>query len=193
MKINNIILYNFGSYEGETIFDTRATEDGRNIVLIGGKNGAGKTTLFTAMRLCLYGYMSMGYKNINSFYTRAIVKLINNSAKMSRPAHSHVEMHIALSNGRELDNYILRREWVLSESLSETFTVQKNSKDLTEAEVADFEKYLLSLIPPELFNLYFFDGEKIADFFLEEGGNSRYVGDQDQNCQTGCNHRHNCL
>lgn len=173
MKINNIILYNFGSYEGETIFDTRATEDGRNIVLIGGKNGAGKTTLFTAMRLCLYGYMSMGYKNINSFYTRAIVKLINNSAKMSRPAHSHVEMHIALSNGRELDNYILRREWVLSESLSETFTVQKNSKDLTEAEVADFENYLLSLIPPELFNLYFFDGEKIADFFLEEGGNSR--------------------
>ena len=38
---------------------------------------------------------------------------------------------------------------------------------------ADFEKYLLSLIPPELFNLYFFDGEKIADFFMDEGGNSR--------------------
>ena len=40
-------------------------------------------------------------------------------------------------------------------------------------EVADFEKYLLSLIAPELFNLYFFDGEKIADFFLNEGSNER--------------------
>lgn len=53
MKINSILLYNFGSYEGETLFDTRPTADGKNIVLIGGKNGAGKTTLFTAMRVCL--------------------------------------------------------------------------------------------------------------------------------------------
>lgn len=81
MKINNIILHNFGSYEGTTNFDTRPC-DGRNIVLIGGKNGAGKTTLFTAMRLCLYGYKSMGYKNPNSFYNRAVVKLVNNTAKI---------------------------------------------------------------------------------------------------------------
>lgn len=66
MRINNITLNNFGSYEGETIFDTNAAS-GKNIVLIGGKNGAGKTTLFTAMRVCLYGYMSMGYKNYNAY------------------------------------------------------------------------------------------------------------------------------
>ena len=60
MKINNIILHNFGSYEGTTDFETKPFGD-RNIVLVGGKNGAGKTTLFTAMRLCLYGYKSMGY------------------------------------------------------------------------------------------------------------------------------------
>ena len=35
------------------------------------------------------------------------------------------------------------------------------------------KKYLMSLIPPELFNLYFFDGEKIADFFLDEGSSTR--------------------
>ena len=57
MKINRITLENFGSYEGEATFETRE-QDGRNIILIGGKNGAGKTTLFTAMRLCLYGFMS---------------------------------------------------------------------------------------------------------------------------------------
>ena len=81
MKINKIKLFNFGSYEGETVFDTSGTEN-RKIILIGGKNGAGKTTLFTAMRVCLYGFLSMGYKNHNVYYSRAITTLINNSAKL---------------------------------------------------------------------------------------------------------------
>lgn len=172
MRIDNIVLNNFGSYEGETIFDTNA-QSGKNIVLIGGKNGAGKTTLFTAMRVCLYGYMSMGYKNYNAFYTRAITKLINNNAKMVKPATAYVSMLISLSNGREIDQYKLVRSWVLADSLTETFEVFRNESALNSEEIADFEKYLLSLIPPELFNLYFFDGEKIADFFMNEGSNAR--------------------
>lgn len=173
MKINSILLHNFGSYEGETLFDMGSTADGKNIVLIGGKNGAGKTTLFTAMRVCLYGYMSMGYKNANAHYHRAIIKLINNTAKLHRPVSAHVEMQIGLSNGHEIDVYTLRRAWILGETLAEKFTVAKNEVPLTEEAIGDFEKYLLTLIPPELFNLYFFDGEKIADFFLEEGSNAR--------------------
>lgn len=172
MRIEKIVLNNFGSYEGETVFDT-STENGRNIILIGGKNGAGKTTLFTAMRVCLYGYMSMGYKNYNAFYTRAISKQINNAAKLTKPTQASVAMQIVLSNGRDLDIYELTRSWVLDESLAEIFTIVKNGEPLCSSEVADFEKYLLSLLPPELFNLYFFDGEKIADFFMNEGSNTR--------------------
>ena len=172
MKINNIILHNFGSYEGTTDFETRPC-DGRNIVLIGGKNGAGKTTLFTAMRLCLYGYKSMGYKNPNSFYNRAVVKLINNTAKITKPATAFVTMCVELNNGQGMDSFLLTRKWELNESLIETFSVLKNGADLSEDEIADFEKYVVSLIPPELFNLYFFDGEKIANFFMDEGSNTR--------------------
>lgn len=173
MRIKSILLYNFGSYEGKTFFGTHTTNNGKNIILIGGKNGAGKTTLFTAIRLCLYGHKSMGYKNINSYYNRSIIKLLNNNAKLQRPAHSYVEMQIELSNGHEIDVYTLHRAWILDEVLTEKFYISKNSISLTEIEISDFEKYLLSLLPPELFNLYFFDGEKIADFFLEEGSNSR--------------------
>lgn len=172
MKINNIILHNFGSYEGTTDFETRPC-DGRNIVLIGGKNGAGKTTLFTAMRLCLYGYKSMGYKNPNSFYNRAVVKLINNTAKITKPTTTFVTMCIELNNGQGMDSFLLTRKWELNESLIESFSVLKNGADLSADEIADFEKYVVSLIPPELFNLYFFDGEKIADFFIDEGSNTR--------------------
>ena len=175
MKINSIILENFGSYEGRTEFIT-SEQDGKNIVLIGGKNGAGKTTLFTAMRLCLYDFMSMGYKSHNAYYSRAIAKLINNTAKLSKPATASVIMNIGISNGHEMDQYILDRTWTLNETVTEEFHVQKNGIPLDGDEIADFEKFLLSIIPPELFNLYFFDGEKIADFFLEEGGNARIKG-----------------
>ena len=172
MKINSIELYNFGSYEGKARFNTWVTNK-QNIILVGGKNGAGKTTLFTAMRVCLYGYISMGYKSQNSYYKRAITKLINNNAKMTRPTDAYVQMEIQLSNGRGVDIYRLHRSWVLSESLTEFYSVGKNNETLSADEVADFEKYILSLITPELFNLYFFDGEKIADFFLNEGSNER--------------------
>lgn len=172
MRIDRVVLNNFGSYEGETIITTNS-ESGKNIILIGGKNGAGKTTLFTAMRVCLYGYMSMGYKNFNAYYTRAITKLINNKAKMVKPSNAYVSMSISLSNGQDLDHYELKRAWELGSSLTENFTITRNSRILSAGEIADFEKYLLSLIPPELFNLYFFDGEKIADFFMNEGSNAR--------------------
>lgn len=172
MKINSIELYNFGSYEGEARFNTWVTNE-RNIILVGGKNGTGKTTLFTAMRVCLYGYISMGYKSQNSYYKRAITKLINNNAKMTRPTDAYVQMEIQLSNGRGVDIYRLHRSWILSDSLTEFYSVEKNNETLSADEVADFEKYILSLITPELFNLYFFDGEKIADFFLNEGSNER--------------------
>ena len=172
MRIEQITLYNFGSYEGKAVFDTK-TDGTRNIILIGGKNGAGKTTLFTAMRLCLYGYMSMGYRSQNAYYFRSVSKLLNSSAKLVRPTKAHVQMQIALSNGHELDIYRLTRAWVLRDTLSETFCVEKNGSAINSGEVADFEKYLLSMIPPELFNFYFFDGEKIADFFLDEAGSTR--------------------
>ena len=172
MKINKISILNFGSYEGYNTFETKAEND-RNIVLIGGKNGAGKTTLFTAMRVCLYGYLSMGYKTANSYYTKAITKLINNNAKMNKPCDASVSLEIELNNGRDIDHYSLNRSWILDDNLSESFVVVKNGSELAAEEIADFEKYLLSLIPPELFNLYFFDGERIADFFFNEGSNTR--------------------
>lgn len=175
MKINSITLENFGSYEGVTTFNTEE-RDSRNIILIGGKNGAGKTTLFTAMRLCLYGFMSMGYKNHNAYYSRAITKLINNTVKLTKPAYAGVSMSVSISNGHEMDEYVLTRNWTLNETLTEEYKVTRNGIFLDTDEVADFDKFLFSIIPPELFNLYFFDGEKIADFFLEEGSNARIKG-----------------
>ena len=173
MIINNLELNNFGSYEGVNNFDFN-TDENKNIILIGGKNGAGKTTLFTAIRLCIYGYKAFGYQNINSYYNKNIIKLINNAAKLLEPIDAYIKIDISINNGQDLDNYIIQRGWNLSKNnLVENIVIYKNNILLNEEEIADFEKFIMQIIPPDLFDLYFFDGEKIADFFLEEGSKIR--------------------
>lgn len=175
MRINEICLYNFGSYEGANRIVCNTEDKKKNIVLFGGKNGAGKTTLFTALEISLYGSKAYGYAVNHAFYNRKIEKLINNKTKRIRPAKAYVEIVIEINNGLEIDQYRLVRSWKLDEvnMLSEEYVVYKNSMQLSETEVNDFDAFIMQMIPPELFNLYFFDGEKIVDFFLAEGSNQR--------------------
>ena len=82
-------------------------------------------------------------------------------------------LDLNIHNGHAWDEYLLKREWSLSEEAFEVFSVTKNGISMGAEEIGDFENYLLNLIPPELFDLYFFDGEQIADYFLENSGNER--------------------
>lgn len=174
MLINNLELYNFGSYEGKAYFNFEIKNQEKNIILIGGKNGAGKTTLFNAIRLGIYGYKAFGYQSINAFYNRAIIKCINNNAKLEKVANSYIKLSLSISNGQSLDSYVICRNWTLeNNTILENLQILKNGNELNEEETFDFEKYLMQIIPPDLFDLYFFDGEKIADFFMEEGGKAR--------------------
>ena len=127
MIINNLELNNFGSYEGINNFDFN-TDENKNIILIGGKNGAGKTTLFTAIRLCIYGYKAFGYQNINAYYNKNIIKLINNAAKLLEPIDSYVKIDISINNGQDLDNYIIQRGWTLTKNnLVENIVIYKDN------------------------------------------------------------------
>ena len=173
MRINKIELYNIGSYEGRNSFDISSQNEDGKIVLVGGKNGAGKTTLFTAIKLCLYGYRESGYQAINAFYKKQIKRLINDRAKLENNGQAFVTLDLSIHNGHEWDSYFLKRFWSLKDDGFESFEVWKNEEELSSEEISDFENYLLNLIPPELFELYFFDGEQIADFFLENSGNER--------------------
>jgi len=173
MIIKDIELNNFGSYEGTSNFDFSANEN-RNIILIGGKNGAGKTTLFTAIRLCIYGYKAFGYQSLNSFYNKAVIKLINNNAKLQEPTSAYVKINMLINNGQDYDQYDIKRSWTYEQNnVNEQLDISKNGVTLNEDEIFDFEKYIMQIIPPDLFDLYFFDGERIADFFLEEGSKVR--------------------
>lgn len=171
MKINTIELFNIGSFQGKNKIDVSNIE--KNIILVGGKNGAGKTTLFESIKICIYGHKEAGYQTISSAYKKNIKSLINDYAKLEAKTKAFVSVSLDLFNGQEVDSYILKREWDLSKDDFEIFHIWKNGTLLGNDEVEIFNSYLLDLIPPELFNLYFFDGEQIADSFLAESGNEK--------------------
>lgn len=172
MKIERIELYNFGSYEELNTFEILTDDATKRIVIIGGKNGAGKTTLFTAMQVCLYGHASFGFKTSGKRYLKEIYDLINNKARLDESKTAHVK--ICFTESRiDTDRYEVIRSWTWSNSLiHESLSVKQNGKELDEEAVLNFQKYLLHLIPPELHKLYFFDGERIAEYFLNEQHNN---------------------
>lgn len=55
MIFEQIRIHNLFSYYGEQIFDLTLPNDGRNIVLIGGRNGFGKTSFINSLKLLFLG------------------------------------------------------------------------------------------------------------------------------------------
>lgn len=172
MRIKRIELYNFGSYEGVNTFDIESESSNKRIVIVGGKNGAGKTTLFTAIQICLYGHIAFGYKASGKLYFKELFSLINDKARIDENEESYVRV-VFVENRIDNDEFVMTRKWTWSNTnITEDVSVEKNGECLLEDDLIDFQSYLLHLIPPDLLNLYFFDGEKIAEFFLGEQRNN---------------------
>lgn len=174
MKIKRISLYNIGPYVGINTFDFSISRD-KNIVLIGGKNGAGKTTFFKAIKTCLYGCKVWGYDAPGKEYFGIINGLVNFKTMYDNTSSAYLELELLFDDGKQVTSYVLHREWKkVKTSLSEYFKIKKNGELIIGAEEDDFVNYLLSVIPPDMFNFYFFDGESIAEFFLGADGNKNF-------------------
>lgn len=174
MKIKKITLYNIGPYVDLNIFNFDLQKD-RNIVLIGGKNGAGKTTFFKSIKTCLYGCRVWGFDAPSKEYFSIIGNLVNFKTLYDNTACAYIEVELIFDDGKQVNSYVLHREWRKNRSsLSEFFNIRKNGTLILVQEEDDFVNYLLSIIPPDMFNFYFFDGESIAEFFLGANGNKNF-------------------
>ena len=167
MRIKNITLHNFGSYRGDQQFHFETNRPEERVVVIGGKNGAGKTTLFTAVQVCLYGNFAFGFKTSGKRYLNEVYALINDQVRIEENASAFVEISFEQVDNTDLFDYTIRRIWTWPQNaISESMTVWRDGDELEEDELLNFQNYLIHLIPPDLLKLYFFDGEKIADYFL---------------------------
>ncbi len=165
MIINSITLKNFRSYENETTFSFTPKAD-KNIVLIGGENGSGKSTLFEAIKLCIYGHIAYGYLGENYNYLTKIKNNINNNAFKNETVNSFISLSLSIKEGTELKKYILKRSWkYTNQKLIEDFKVYLYGNELNNEDKLFFDKYLKSILPPSLFDFFFFDGEELSEFF----------------------------
>ena len=166
MKINSIKLYNFSSYEGETVFDFKSTNDKKNIVLIGGKNGAGKTSLFTAIKIALYGPLAYGYVGVNSRYIAKIKELINTKTFQQDRVETEVQLAISLNMEGDIKEYVITRKWdYTNQKLNEEYYIESEGHIFPEQEVSYFQNYLQGILPPDMFEFFLFDGEEVGNIF----------------------------
>lgn len=174
MKIKKIVLFNIGPYLDRNEFDL-TMDSKRNIVLIGGKNGAGKTTFFKSIKTCLYGCKVWGYDAPGKEYYTLIETLVNTKLQYNSAMRAYVELELEFDDGKQKILYLLHREWMKAKKgMQEAFSVSKDGASLDKENLRDFNNYLLSIIPPDMFNFYFFDGEAIAEFFLGSEGKKNF-------------------
>lgn len=173
MKINKLVLYNFSSFEDKNEFDFTVCEDKKNIILIGGQNGAGKTSLFSAIKVALYGPLAFGYVSSNSYYVQKIKDFINSKAFQKEKVESSVTIDVSIKVDREIQQYEIIRKWdYTKQKLTEEYLVRKEGKLLDEQELSYFQNYLQSIIPPDLFDFFLFDGEEVGNIFASSNYNS---------------------
>ncbi len=173
MKINNLTLNNFSSFEGMTFFDFSSDNTERSIVLIGGKNGAGKTSLFTAIKIALYGPLAYGYIGINPHYISKIKECINSKAFQKEIVKAGVSIEVSFLIGREIKTYKITRNWdYTNKKLNEVFWVETNGKRLNSIQENFFVNFMQSTVPPDLFDFFLFDGEEVGNIFSTSTYNS---------------------
>lgn len=175
MILKTLTLCDFGLFQGRHAFDLtphRRYGHTRPIILFGGLNGSGKTTLLTAIRLAFYGKQSLGQMVSKKSYQQFLQEAIHrNRHDLVSPQTASIEVTFMYARQGELNEYQIRRTWsVLNGEIQETLTIACDGEALQEFSSEAGQAFLNELIPLGVSDLFFFDGEKIAELAEDETG-----------------------
>ncbi|TFH85694.1 DNA sulfur modification protein DndD [Billgrantia azerbaijanica] len=174
MILNTLKLGNFRVYRGDHEIDL--TPEGpsgqKPIILFGGLNGAGKTSILTAVRLALYGRRILGAKVPNEEYHRYLADCIHKPSGAERaPNSAYVRLEFSESRGGQQHDYDVVRSWFrdTSGAISENLQITRDDEVLSNLSHEQSQSFLNDLIPLGIADLFFFDGEKIAELAESKG------------------------
>lgn len=167
MRLKRLVLNDFGVYQGKVIFDLSSDE--KPIIIFGGKNGAGKTTILESIKLCLYGPRGIGRKVNRKEYEEHIRNRIHRHRNAIVPLnHTSISLSFDYSIFGNEQNYEIIRSWkIKQESFQEQLIIFVNGKLLTNVPEEHWQDYIDDLVPPNIADLFFFDGEKIQTLVID--------------------------
>ncbi|QMV13595.1 DNA sulfur modification protein DndD [Vibrio spartinae] len=140
----------------------------RPIILFGGLNGSGKTSILTAVRLALYGRQSFGKPLHNNEYTEALADLIHKGNSTTSSDSAYIELEFTYNQSGEENVYKVIRSW--KKGKLDKLKLEQNGQIRSELTYDQCQGFLNELIPNGIADLFFFDGEKIAELAEDESG-----------------------
>lgn len=180
MLITKLTLNNFRLFRGVHEIDlrpapARLSKNGpivgteRPIILFGGLNGAGKTSILTAIRLALFGRLSFSQNLTSNDYVEALAELIHKGVGLGGLQNSaSIELEFKYSQNGEESTYKVLRGW--QRGKKDYLQLEKDGVSLSELNYEQCQGFLNELIPTGIADLFFFDGEKIAELAEDESG-----------------------
>lgn len=175
MLIKQLVLHNFRVFNGTHTIDLAPRKrpheaNSRPIVLFGGLNGAGKTSILSAIRLALYGRLAFGLATQQQEYIEQLSSLIHNGAYyIEQPEEAAVELTFTYNKGGHEAEFTVTRAW--KKGKKDRLSLQQDGQPLSELDYDQCQGFLNELIPHGIADLFFFDGEKIAELAEDESGN----------------------
>lgn len=161
MILDEIVLHNFGLYAERQAVALTPPGSGRSIILFGGLNGHGKTTLLDAVQLCLYGPFAKISNRNGLAYQDYLARSVHRGSDTREAAVELAFRHTI--DGKE-DRFRLHRSWRKGASgYREHFEVIKN-RHRDDALAENWISQVEDLIPPNIANLFLFDGEQVQGY-----------------------------
>lgn len=177
MILESLKVINFRVFKGTHEFSLAPeSRDGQHppIILFGGLNGAGKTTTLTAIRLALYGRQSLGIGTTIKDYHQFLADSVHNSKITGVKANNaSVELVFSYANLGVISHYHVKRSWTVTGSkVTESLKISQDARSINNLNYEQAQGFLNELIPIGVSDLFFFDGEKIAQLAEDSEGNA---------------------
>ena len=175
MIFKQLILENFRVFHGTEHIDLTPRKAGvyhQPVVLFGGLNGAGKTSILTAIRLALLGKRAVSDVISKKDYQAYLAEQINKTAIGCDAASSaKITLVFTYTHHGVHKQYEITRSWQCHSD--EHLTLSVNGELDSTLATEQVQAFLHEVVPPGIGDLFFFDGEKIAE--LAEDDTGRYL------------------
>lgn len=170
MEIDYIYLRNFRQYQDAKIEFAKSPDV--KFTIIQGANGAGKTNLLNAITWCLFGeelHVDSKYKGLPVLNTTTLDEVESGILELK------VEMQLIQSDGKRI--LITRQKQYkkgkernpIEVPQPHTLSIMREKgRDWVGPIYGDDAQYIIDgLIPPSIEEYFFFDGERMDDYFTE--------------------------